>query len=468
MVKKGYRVESDTLGPVEIPEKALWGPQTQRSKDNFHTGALMPIGIIRALLQIKLAAAQANIEAGTETEEKGRAIIEAIHQLLDLNNEELQPYFPLHVYQTGSGTQTNMNVNEVVANLANKNHPGLDILPNDDVNMGQSSNDTFPTAMNLVAAQALDDLKPSIKHLIKELKVKQDEYWTTVKVGRTHLQDAVPLTFGQELSGYISSLNHDLSYINELEETLYELPIGGTAVGTGLNAAPGMAEDIAERLSRKYGHQFKVDTNKFFGLANHSGLNVVHGALKALAADMFKIAQDIRFLGSGPRAGLGELNLPANEPGSSIMPGKVNPTQAEAVTMACLRVFGNDTTITMAASQGNFEMNVFKPVMIAAFLESANVLSGTISGFADKMIHGMTVNKERMAKDVANSLMTVTALSPHIGYHEAATIAQTAAKNNTTLRTAALKSGLVTKEQYDKWMKPITMTNAMNTKPIDD
>lgn len=468
MPEKGYRIESDTLGPVEIPENALWGPQTQRSKNNFHAGALMPISIIRALLQIKNAAAHANIATKRETEEKGRAIIKAIHELLALDDKELQQYFPLHIYQTGSGTQTNMNVNEVVANLANKENPGLNILPNDDVNMGQSSNDTFPTAMNLVATQALDNLKPSLKHLIKELKVKQDEYWTTVKVGRTHLQDAVPLTFGQEISGYISALNHDLSYINELEETLYELPIGGTAVGTGLNAAPGMSERIAKRLSGKYGHHFKVDTNKFFGLANHSGLNVVHGALKTLAADMFKIAQDIRFLGSGPRAGLGEIHLPANEPGSSIMPGKVNPTQAEAVTMAAMRVFGNDTTITMAASQGNFEMNVYKPVMIASFLESADILSGTISSFADKMIHGMTINEKRMARDVTDSLMTVTALSPHIGYHAAAEIAQAADRNHTTLRNAALKSGKVTAEEYDKWMKPLTMTNALNTKPIDD
>lgn len=468
MSEKGYRVESDTLGPVEIPEGALWGPQTQRSKNNFHAGALMPISIIRALLQIKKAAAYANVDTKRETEEKGHAIIEAINELLALDDEKLQQYFPLHIYQTGSGTQTNMNVNEVVANLANKENPGLDILPNDDVNMGQSSNDTFPTAMNLVATQALDNLKPALKHLINELKIKQDEYWTTVKVGRTHLQDAVPLTFGQEISGYISALNHDLSYIDELEPTLYELPIGGTAVGTGLNAAPGMSEEIAERLSSEYGHHFKVDTNKFFGLANHSGINVVHGALKTLAADMFKIAQDIRFLGSGPRAGLGEINLPANEPGSSIMPGKVNPTQAEAVTMAALRVFGNDTTITMAASQGNFEMNVYKPVMIAAFLESADILTGTILGFADKMIHGMEINQKRMKDDVDNSLMTVTALSPHIGYHAAAEIAQAADRDHTTLREAALKSGKVTAEQYDQWMNPLEMTNALHDKPIDD
>lgn len=463
-----YRTEEDTLGPVKIPAEALWGPQTERSRNNFPTGQYMPLAIIRALLNIKKAAAQANMETKAISEEKGNLIVKAIDELLALSDEELRKDFPLKVYQTGSGTQTNMNTNEVVAHKAHEINPDIEILPNDDVNKGQSSNDTFPTAMNVVALEALDKLKPAVQHLIDELKVKEGKYMKTVKVGRTHLQDAVPLTFGQELSGYIASLEHDLDYIKTLEPTLDELAIGGTAVGTGLNAAEGMPEKIAEKLSEVYGLNLTADSNKFYGLANHSGLDVVHGALKTLAADMFKLAQDIRFLASGPRAGYGELNIPANEPGSSIMPGKVNPTQAEAVTMACVRVFGNDTTITMAASQGNLEMNVFKPVMIAAFLESANVLSGTISGFADKMIHGMTVNKERMAKDVTDSLMTVTALSPHIGYHEAATIAQTAAKNNTTLRTAALKSGLVTKEQYDKWMKPITMTNAMNTEPIDD
>ena len=468
MAENSYRIESDTLGPVEIPKDALWGPQTQRSKNNFHAGALMPIAIIRALLHIKKAAALANMKMGKQTPEKGEAIVKAIDQLLSLDDEKLRTDFPLHIYQTGSGTQTNMNVNEVVANLANKNNPGLNILPNDDVNMGQSSNDTFPTAMNLVAVGAVDNLKKAIKHLVDELLIKEKEYWTTVKVGRTHLQDAVPLTFGQEISGYISALNHGLDYLNKLEPTLEELPIGGTAVGTGLNAADGMAESIAKTLSKEYGHTFNVETNKFFGLANHSGLDVVHGAIKTIAADLFKIAQDIRFLGSGPRAGLGELELPANEPGSSIMPGKVNPTQAEAVTMAALRVFGNDTTITVAASQGNFEMNVYKPVMIAAFLESAEILSETTIGFADKMIHGMKINKEQMQKDIDNSLMTVTALSPHIGYHAAAEIAQLADKEGLTLRQAALKSGKVTEKEYDEWINPLEMTKATETKPIND
>lgn len=460
-----YRIEEDTLGPVRIPKEALWGPQTERSRNNFTSGELMPLAIIRAFLNLKKAATESNVEVGEEPEEKGNAIKDAIDQLLKLSDEDLRKDFPLHVLQTGSGTQSNMNVNEVVANLANKLHPDLNILPNDDVNRGQSSNDTYPTAMNIVAVEALDCLEPAIKGLIDELKIKQNKYWKTVKVGRTHLQDATPITFGQEISGYISALKHDLEYIQELKPTLYELAIGGTAVGTGLNAAPGMTERIVSKLSKVYGHEFKVKTNKFWGLAHHSGIDVVHGALKTLAADMFKIAQDIRFLASGPRAAYHELNIPANEPGSSIMPGKVNPTQAEAVTMAAAKVFGNDTTITFAASQGNFEMNVFKTVMIAAFLDSCDILTGTIIGFTEKLIVGLTVNPEKMDELLENSLMTVTALSPHIGYHAAAKIAQKADKEGITLKEAALKSKEVTAEQYNEWMNYMKMTNLDRTEP---
>ena len=454
-----FRTEEDTLGPVQIPQEALWGPQTERSRHNFPTGQFMPLAIIRALLNIKKAAAQANLELNQIDEAKGKLIIEAIDQLLVLPDDDLRKDFPLKVYQTGSGTQTNMNTNEVVANLAKRLNPDVTVLPNDDVNKGQSSNDVYPTAMNIVAVEALDQLLPAVQHLIDELKAKQEQYWHVVKVGRTHLQDATPLTFGQEVSGYVAALEHDRDYLKQLQPTLLELAIGGTAVGTGLNAAPGMPEKIAEKVSVVYGHEFTVKTNKFFGLANHSGLNVGHGALKTLAADMFKIAQDVRFLASGPRAGYGELNIPANEPGSSIMPGKVNPTQAEAVTMASLRVFGNDTVVSMAASQGNFEMNVYKPVMIDAFLESADLLTGTITGFADKMIAGLTVNDARMKELLDNSLMTVTALSPYIGYHDAAKIAQAADKAGSTLKEAALKSGKVTEEQYDEWMDMLKMTN---------
>ena len=454
-----FRTEADTLGPVQIPAAALWGPQTERSRHNFPTGQFMPLAIIRALLNIKKAAAQANLATDQLSPAKGQLIIQAIDELLALDDEALRQDFPLKVYQTGSGTQTNMNVNEVVANKCKQLQPELTILPNDDVNRGQSSNDTFPTAMNIVAVEALDQLLPAVQHLIDELKVKQDRYWHTVKVGRTHLQDATPLTFGQEISGYVAALEHDLSYLQTLAPTLLELAIGGTAVGTGLNAAPGMADQIAAKMSAIYGHHFTAQTNKFYGLAHHSGLAVVHGALKTLAADLFKIAQDLRFLASGPRAGYGELNLPANEPGSSIMPGKVNPTQAEAVTMAVMRVFGNDVVVSMASSQGNFEMNVFKPVLIDAFLESADLLTGTITGFADKLVHGLTVNEARMKELLANSLMTVTALSPHLGYHASAKIAQAAAQNGTTLREAALASGQVTAAQYDEWMDLLKMTN---------
>ena len=445
-----YRIEEDTLGAVKIPKDALWGAQTQRSRNNFSTGNKMPLEIIKALLQIKRAAAIAN---------KADLIVESIDQLLKLDDASLRKDFPLVVYQTGSGTQTNMNVNEVVSHVAQNINPQLEILPNDDVNHGQSSNDIFPTAMNITAAMAVEKLIDSLKHLIEELQTKQAKYWRVVKIGRTHLQDATPLTFGQEVSGWVSMLQHDLDYLQTLKKTLGELAIGGTAVGTGLNAAPGFAEKIAEQMSIVYDFEFTADTNKFFGLAAHSGLNVVHGAIKTLASDLLKIANDVRFLASGPRSGYGELNIPANEPGSSIMPGKVNPTQAEAITMAAIKVMGNDVTIDLAASQGNFEMNVYKPVLISTFLESAELLTGTMTGFADKMIAGLTVNETRMQELVDQSLMTVTALSPHIGYHHSAEIAQLAQREGTTLREAAIKSKLVTAEQFDQWVVPIDMTN---------
>ncbi|MFT8458475.1 MAG: class II fumarate hydratase [Liquorilactobacillus ghanensis] len=459
MAAKDFRIESDTLGEVEIPAAALWGPQTERSRNNFPTGNYMPLPIIKALLQLKKAAAQANLAEGNLEQAKSELIVTAIDQLLALPDIELRKDFPLKVYQTGSGTQTNMNVNEVVAHKAAQINDQIEILANDDVNRGQSSNDIFPTAMNITASQAVGELKKAVAHLIAELKAKQAKYWQTVKIGRTHLQDATPLTFGQEISGWVSMLEHDLHYLKQLEGTLLELAIGGTAVGTGLNAAPHFAEDIAVKMSQIYGVKFTAKTNKFAGLAAHSGLNAVHGVFKALAADLLKIANDVRFLASGPRAGYAELNIPANEPGSSIMPGKVNPTQAEALTMAAVRVMGNDVVVDLASSQGNFEMNVYKPVLIDAFLESAALLTGTIIGFADKMIHGLTVNAERMQSLVDNSLMIVTALSPHIGYHDSAKIAQAADKAGSTLRAAAIKSGKVTAAQFDEWVDPLKMTN---------
>ncbi|GAB5052832.1 class II fumarate hydratase [Pediococcus ethanolidurans] len=453
-----YRIEDDTLGPVKVPVDALWGAQTQRSLQNFSTGEKMPLVLIKVLLQLKKASAVANEDAGAISSEKATLIVTAINQLLSLDDDQLRKDFPLVVYQTGSGTQTNMNVNEVVANMAKRLNSKVEILPNDDVNHGQSSNDIFPTAMNITAAFSIEKLENAVQHLIDKLAAKQKEFWQVVKIGRTHLQDATPITFGQEISGWKSMLEHDLRYLKELSGTLNELAIGGTAVGTGLNAAPHFAEQVAQKMSAVYGIDFTADTNKFYGLAAHSSLNVVHGAMKTLASDLIKIANDVRFLASGPRAGYGEIRIPANEPGSSIMPGKVNPTQAEAITMAAVRVIGNDVVISLAASQGNFEMNVYKPVIISTFLESATLLTGTMTNFTDLMIAGLTVNQDRMKELVDRSLMMVTALSPHIGYHASAKIAQQAQKDGSTLRQAAIQSGKVTAKQYDAWVDPVKMT----------
>ncbi|MBU7555138.1 class II fumarate hydratase [Pediococcus ethanolidurans] len=453
-----YRIEEDTLGPVKVPVDALWGAQTQRSLQNFSTGEKIPLVLIKVLLQLKKASAVANEDAGAISSEKATLIVTAINQLLSLDDDQLRKDFPLVVYQTGSGTQTNMNVNEVVANMAKRLNSKVEILPNDDVNHGQSSNDIFPTAMNITAAFSIEKLENAVQHLIDKLAAKQKEFWQVVKIGRTHLQDATPITFGQEISGWKSMLEHDLRYLKELSGTLNELAIGGTAVGTGLNAAPHFAEQVAQKMSAVYGIDFTADTNKFYGLAAHSSLNVVHGAMKTLASDLIKIANDVRFLASGPRAGYGEIRIPANEPGSSIMPGKVNPTQAEAITMAAVRVIGNDVVISLAASQGNFEMNVYKPVIISTFLESATLLTGTMTNFTDLMIAGLTVNQDRMKELVDRSLMMVTALSPHIGYHASAKIAQQAQKDGSTLRQAAIQSGKVTAKQYDAWVDPVKMT----------
>lgn len=456
---KDYRIEADTLGDVKIPKEALWGPQTERSRRNFPTGELMPLPVIKAMLNIKKAAALANFEQGNIEKAKTDIIVKAVDTLLAQSDDELRQEFPLHVYQTGSGTQTNMNVNEVIAHQAAKIDDSIEILPNDDVNRSQSSNDTFPTAMNIAAIESVNELQKATRHLIKILDQKQREFWNVVKIGRTHLQDATPLTFGQEVSGWKSMLQHDSEYLAVLKPTLNELAIGGTAVGTGLNTPAGFADQITKHLNMIYGGNLTAKSNKFYGLAAHSGIDAVHGAIKTLASDLLKVANDVRFLASGPRAGYNELNIPANEPGSSIMPGKVNPTQAEAITMAATRVMGNDTTITVACSQGNFEMNVYKPVIIASFLESCEILTGTIMGFADKMVAGLTINQERMQAFVDHSLMTVTALSPHIGYHASAEIAQLAERENLTLREAALKSGKVTAEQFDQWVDPLKMTN---------
>ncbi|TPR18049.1 class II fumarate hydratase [Apilactobacillus timberlakei] len=450
-----YRIEKDSLGNVKVPKNALFGPQTQRSRTNFKFGRLMPIQIIHALLQIKKAAAIVNAKDKNLDQNKSTMIVKTINQILDGNYRD---EFPLHVYQTGSGTQTNMNVNEVVSHLAQKLNSDIKIHPNDDVNKAQSSNDTFPTAMMIAATDAINNLLPVLKELVNKLNEKEIEYQTVVKIGRTHLQDATPITFGQEISGWKSAIQHDIDFLIANKAALLELPIGGTAVGTGLNTPDNFDLDMVNQLNKQLNEDFKVAPNKFQGLANHSGITMMHGILKTLATDLIKIGNDIRFLASGPRAGYNELNIPSNEPGSSIMPGKVNPTQIEALTMVSAEVMGNDTTINFANSQGNFEMNVYKPLIISKFLESANLLSESVKSFTDKLVDGMTINKARMDELLQNSLMLVTALSPHIGYERSAKIAQKAKKENTTLKEAALASG-VDEQEFKKWVVARDMTN---------
>lgn len=444
-----YRIEKDALGAVKVPTDVLWGPQTQRSLENFKIGPKMPYSLVQALLMVKLTAAQVNRELGVISKDKADLIVASCRKLY---MGDYQDQFPLVIYQTGSGTQTNMNVNEVVVHMARQLNPKLKLHPNDDVNHSQSSNDTFPTAMAITAALAIQEVLAAVFKVRQTIRQKEVEFSDVIKIGRTHLQDATPLTVGQELSGYGSALAHDQRYLEQLQATLLELPIGGTAVGTGLNAPTGFGPKVSARLAQHYQLPFVSAPNKFQGLANHSGLNVVHGGLKTLASDLVKIGNDIRFLASGPRAGYGELQIPANEPGSSIMPGKVNPTQVEALTMVCAKVFGNDTTITFAASQGNFELNVYKPVLIASFLESCQLLTAALTSFDTHLLQGLTVVPERIQTLVAQSLMTVTALTPHIGYNKSAKIAQKAQKEGTTLKDAALALGYLTAEQFDTWM----------------
>lgn len=451
-----YRIEKDSLGEVKIPKNVLWGPQTQRSRNNFKIGGPMPFEMIRALLEVKKAAAIVNKKNHEIANEKADLIVKTVDQLLAGDYADA---FPLVVYQTGSGTQTNMNVNEVIVHLAASIDPHITLLANDDVNHSQSSNDVFPTAMAMAAYDAVKKLLTVLSQFEKSLTAKAVEFRQVVKIGRTHLQDATPITFGQEISGWVSQVHHDLSYLEDGKRTLLELPIGATAVGTGLNTVTGFDTAMVQQLSVQKSVDYQLAANKFQALAAHSGLNFVHGILKTLAADLIKIGNDIRFLASGPRAGYGEINIPANEPGSSIMPGKVNPTQIEALTMVCARVFGNDTTISFAASQGNFEMNVYKPLIISSFLESANLLTQVIDSVDRHLIGGITVNRDRMSASVDDSLMTVTALSPHIGYEKSAKIAQKALHEKTSLREAAVGSGYVTQEEFDNWVDPLAMTN---------
>ena len=455
-----YRIEHDSMGTVKVPSDKLWGAQTQRSHQNFEIGMgieTMPTEIIRAFGILKKAAARVNRRLVPEkmTEEKLSAISKACDEVISL---ALLEHFPLVVFQTGSGTQSNMNANEVIANRANQ-IAGKNLLhPNDDVNMSQSSNDTFPTAMHIAAVTIIQDsLIPAAESLIKTFTRLENQNEGLVKSGRTHLQDATPIAFSQEISGWRSSLERDVELLKSALKPLSELALGGTAVGTGLNAPKGFAYEVAKEISNLSGKTFVSASNKFHALTSKDELVFAHGAIKALACDMMKIANDVRWLASGPRLGLGEITIPENEPGSSIMPGKVNPTQCEAVTMVAVQVMGNDTAVSMAASQGNFELNVFMPVLIYNFLQSARLLSQAISSFDKNCASGIKANKEKMESNLKNSLMLVTALNPYIGYENAAKVAKKAYEEGISLKEACIKLGFLSEEEFDKVFHPEQM-----------
>jgi len=455
------RIETDSMGPIEVNQECYWGAQTQRSLKYFAIGNdLMPEELIRAFGILKKAAAIVNWDLGKLSPEKVDLITQAADEVIA---GQLMAHFPLRVWQTGSGTQTNMNVNEVIANRAIALSGGVlgsksPVHPNDDVNMSQSSNDTFPTAMHIAAVQTLaENLIPSIKALRDALDTKKTEFEDIIKIGRTHLMDAVPLTLGQEFSGYIAQLDHNLERIQSSLPHLYELAIGGTAVGTGLNTHPEFAQRVADKIAELTGLPFVSAPNKFAALASHDAIAMASGALKTLACTNMKIANDLRWLGSGPRCGLGELILPANEPGSSIMPGKVNPTQSEAMTMVCVQVMGNDTAIAIAGSQGNFELNVFKPVMIYNLLHSIQLLSDASDSFREHLVVGLAANRQQIDHYLTNSLMLVTALNPHIGYDNAAKVAKKAYLEGKTLKEASVELGILTPEQFDAWVRPVEM-----------
>ncbi len=455
-----YRIEHDSMGEVKVPADKLWAAQTQRSHENFEIGVnieTMPREITHAFGILKKAAAMANAELRPEkmTQEKMNAICGACDEVI---SGKLNDNFPLVVWQTGSGTQSNMNANEVIANRGNELAGDKILHPNDDVNMSQSSNDTFPTAMHIAAVLMLEDkLIPAAKTLIDTFKRLEKENEGIVKSGRTHLQDATPITFSQEISGWRSSLERDVELITRSVEPLCELALGGTAVGTGLNAPDGFGEVVAKKVADLTGKPFVTAANKFHALTSKDELVFAHGAIKALAADMMKIANDVRWLASGPRDGLGEIFIPENEPGSSIMPGKVNPTQCEAVTMVAVQVMGNDVAVGMAASQGNFELNVFMPVCIYNFLQSARLLAEAILSFNKNCAVGITANKEKMHHNLHNSLMLVTALNPYIGYENAAKTAKKAFKDNISLKEACVELGFLTAEKFDEVFHPEQM-----------
>jgi fumarate hydratase class II len=456
------RTETDSMGPIEVPAERYWGAQTERSLHHFSIGEdRIPRPVIRGMAILKKAAALTNRELGVLAEDKADLIVAAADEILAGG---LADEFPLFVWQTGSGTQTNMNVNEVIANRAIEMAGGKrgskdPIHPNDDVNRSQSSNDTFPTAMHIAAAEELVlRLIPAVRALRDALDAKATEFADIVKIGRTHLQDAVPLTLGQEFSGYVAQLDADVARLEAALPGLYELAIGGTAVGTGLNSPPAFADRVASQIAELTGLPFVSAPNKFAALAAHDALVHASGALRTLAVSCMKIANDVRWLASGPRAGLGELILPENEPGSSIMPGKVNPTQSEALTMVCTQVIGNDVTVGLAGSQGNFELNVFKPVMILNVLQSTALLTDGLTNFRRFAIEGVEANTDRIAEHVANSLMVVTALNPHLGYDKAGEIAKHAHTHHTTLREAAVALGHLTAEEFDRLVRPERMT----------
>ncbi|WP_234109725.1 class II fumarate hydratase [Chryseobacterium sp. R2A-55] len=457
-----FRTEHDTMGEVQVPADKFWGAQTERSRNNFKIGpeASMPHEIIEAFAYLKKAAAFANCDLGVLSSEKRNMIAKVCDEILE---GKLNDQFPLVIWQTGSGTQSNMNVNEVISNRAHVLNGGKlgetsEIHPNDDVNKSQSSNDTYPTAMHIAAyKKVVEHTLPAVEKLRNTLQEKSEAFKKVVKIGRTHLMDATPLTLGQEFSGYVAQLDYGMKAISNTLDHLQELALGGTAVGTGLNTPKGYDILVAKYISEFTELPFITAPNKFEALASHDAIVESHGALKQLAVSLYKIAQDIRMLASGPRSGIGEIHIPENEPGSSIMPGKVNPTQNEAITMVCAQVLGNDTTISFAGTQGNFELNVFKPVMAFNFLQSAQLLGDACISFNDHCAVGIEPNYPRIKDLLEKSLMLVTALNTHIGYENAAKIAKTAHKNGTTLKEEAINLGLLTAEQFDEWVKPEDM-----------
>ncbi len=456
-----FRIESDSMGEIKVPKDKYYGAQTARSLMNFKIGGnRFPRELIRALGILKKAAALVNKELGLLPPEKADLIVKAADEVID---GKLDDHFPLVVWQTGSGTQTNMNANEVISNRAIEISGGVmgskkPIHPNDDVNKAQSSNDTFPTAMHIAAVEEIHRrLIPMVTKLRDALEKKSGEFTSIIKIGRTHLMDATPLTLGQEFSGYVQQLTNGLERINGVLPRLYELALGGTAVGTGLNTHPEFAVKSAKKISELTEKPFITARNKFEALAAHDAMVELHGVLKTLAASLMKIANDIRWLGSGPRCGLGEIHLPENEPGSSIMPGKVNPTQCEAMTMVCTQVFGNDVAVNFSGASGNFELNVFKPVIIFNVLNSIRLLSDACESFTDNCVAGIEANKKNIEKHLENSLMLVTALNPHIGYDNAAKVAKKAHKENKTLKEAAVELGLLTAEKFDEIVRPEKM-----------